>query len=83
MIEQQTSTSMLIDASGIDPRQPRECFARGVNHRLIAATFFADLAAHHELVALLVAETPTDSRVMSVEPPLCAPIAANAPNAST
>lgn len=83
MIEPLTDTSFAIDATGVDPRQPHPCFARGVHHASVAFAFAADLAAHHALVALLVAEATTEGAAAPIEPPLRAPIAANAPNGLT
>lgn len=69
-------------ASNVDPRVPSQPLARGRNHCATTEAFRVDLAAHHELVAILVRETDAASDSMPVEPPLCSPLAANAPNRS-
>lgn len=82
MIKEQTPTSMVFDlrGGGIHVQAPSQSNLRGMHHRRVAASFAVDLAAHHELVAVLVREASDQGSLTPVEPPLCSPLAANAPN---
>jgi hypothetical protein len=82
VITEQTARSLVIDlrGSGINVIAPSQSILRGMHHRRVAASFAVDLDAYHELVAVLVSEANDQGSLMPVEPPMCSPHAANAPN---